>query len=134
MTSDAGQQITGNIDLNKVERVLVVKLRSIGDTVLTTPSLIALRRALPHAQIDILLEDWVAPVLSGFGEVNEILAVKSGIADRLRTVRDLRRRRYDVAFNQHGGTTATFFTAASGAKHRVGFSHYQYSFLYNHVA
>jgi ADP-heptose:LPS heptosyltransferase len=51
------------IDWKNVKRVLVVRLRSIGDTVLSTPSLIALKRFLPAAQIDVLLEDWVAPVL-----------------------------------------------------------------------
>jgi hypothetical protein len=48
-------------DWSTVRRVLVVRLRSIGDTVLTTPSLFALRRFLPDAQIDILLEDWAGP-------------------------------------------------------------------------
>jgi ADP-heptose:LPS heptosyltransferase len=46
---------------------------------------------------------------------------------------DLRRRRYDVVFNLHGGTTATFFTVASRARHRVGVASYQYAFLYNHL-
>jgi ADP-heptose:LPS heptosyltransferase len=45
----------------------------------------------------------------------------------------LRRRQYDVVFNLHGGTTATFFTFASGARHRVGYRNYQYSFLHNHL-
>src|SRR5215210_3037704 len=53
-------------DWGEVRRVLVVRLRSIGDTVLATPALHALRRHLPHARIDVLLEDWVAPVLDGF--------------------------------------------------------------------
>ena len=53
-------------DWQTVERVLVVRLRSIGDTVLATPSLTALKRFLPHARIDVLLEDWVAPVLTVF--------------------------------------------------------------------
>src|SRR6267154_5054548 len=50
-------------DWSIVQRILVIRLRSIGDAVLTTPSLYALRRFLPHAQLDMLLEDWVAPVL-----------------------------------------------------------------------
>jgi len=54
-------------------------------------------------------------------------------ASRLTTARLLRRQNYDVAINLHGGTTATFFVRASGARHRVGYSHYQYSFLYNHL-
>ena len=122
------------IDWKTVKRILVVKLRSIGDTVLLTPSLIALRRFLPDAQIDILLEDWVAPLLDGFGTVDNVLTIGNGFTGRVRTAIELRRRRYDVAVNQHGGTTATLLTWASGARHRIGFSNYQYSFLYNHLA
>ena len=117
----------------EVERVLVVKLRSIGDTVLSTPSLIALRRFLPNAQIDILLEDWVAPLLDGHDAVDNVICVGRSSVERWKTAWNLRRRRYDAAFNLHGGTTATFFTRASGARHRVGYSHYQYSFLYKHL-
>src|SRR6185503_7104460 len=62
-------------DWARVERVLVIRLRSIGDTVLTTPSLFALRRFLPHAQIDILLEDWVAPVLDGSDLVDRTITI-----------------------------------------------------------
>ncbi|MGH9880243.1 MAG: glycosyltransferase family 9 protein, partial [Pyrinomonadaceae bacterium] len=40
----------------------------------------------------------------------------------------------DVAYNLHGGTTATLLTRASGAKHRVGFAHYQYARLHQHLA
>ncbi len=123
-----------NIDWKNVERVLVVRLRSIGDTVLATPSLIALRRFLPDAQIDILLEDWVAPVLDGFDAVDKVVTVsRKNKKSRLETALKLRRNRYDVAFNLHGGTTATFFTRASGARHRVGFAEYSYNFLYNHL-
>lgn len=118
----------------KVRRVLVVRLRSIGDTVLATPSLTALRRFLPDAQIDILLEDWVAPVLENFDAVDNIITFqKKDLKSRLQAARQIRRNKYDVAFNLHGGTTATFFVRASGARHRVGYKNYQYSFLYNHL-
>lgn len=121
------------IDWENVRKVLVVRLRSIGDTVLATPSLIALRRFLPDARIDILLEDWVAPVLEGFEEVDNVLSVARDSGSRLRTAQRLRRNEYDVVFNLHGGTTSTFLVRASGARHRVGYRGYQYSFLYNHL-
>lgn len=120
------------IDWTKVKRVLIVRLRSIGDTVLATPSLIALRRFLPDAQIDILLEDWVAPILENFDAVDNVLTVGKDAKSRVKTARQIRRTKYDAAFNLHGGTTATFFVRASGAKHRVGYENFQYSFLYNH--
>lgn len=122
-----------DIDWQNVKRVLIVKLRSIGDTVLSTPSLIALRKFVPDVQIDILLEDWVAPLLDGFEAVDNVISVGKGSRERLKTAWNLRGRHYDVAFNLHGGTTATFFTAASRANHRVGYADYQYSFLYNHL-
>jgi lipopolysaccharide heptosyltransferase II len=121
------------IDWRGVKSVLVVRLRSIGDTVLATPSLTALRRFLPDAKIDILLEDWVAPLLDDHEAIDEVIAVGKGLKARAEVVRRLRKARYDVAFNLHGGTTSTFLTVLSGAKHRVGYSNYQYSFLYNHL-
>lgn len=135
-----------SVNWQQVERVLVVRLRSIGDTVLSTPSLIALRRFLPSARIDVLLEDWVAPVLEGFEEIDNVISVptKKTLAKggekitssdltkaRINIALNLRRNKYDVAINLHGGTTAGFFVRASGAKYRIGYEDYQYSFLYN---
>jgi predicted lipopolysaccharide heptosyltransferase III len=122
-------------DWQEVRRILVIRLRSIGDTVLSTPSLIALKRFLPHARVDILLEDWVAPVLDGFTFVDEIIPLKRGSAtSRARIASRLRGNKYDVVYNLHGGTTATLLTRASGANHRVGYSSYQYARLHNHLA
>jgi lipopolysaccharide heptosyltransferase II len=122
-------------DWAEVRRVLVVRLRSIGDTVLTTPSLFALRRFLPYAQIDILLEDWVAPVLAGSDLVDRVITLpRDSTTARARLARELRGTRYDVVYNLHGGTTATFLARATGARHRVGFENYQYARLHNHVA
>lgn len=121
------------IDWSKVRRVLIVRLRSIGDTVLATPSLIALKKFLPEAQIDILLEDWVAPLLDGFDAVDDVISVPKGAALRAQTAWRLRQNKYDVAINLHGGTTGTFFTSTTGALHRVGYANYQYNFLYNHL-
>ena len=122
-------------DWARVERVLVIRLRSIGDTVLTTPSLFALRRFLPQAQIDILLEDWVAPVLDGSDLIDRVITVpRDSKKARAGIARELRATRYDVVYNLHGGTTATLLTRATGARHRVGFEHYQYARLHNHLA
>ena len=122
-------------DWSGVRRVLVVRLRSIGDTVLATPSLRALRRFLPDARIDILLEDWVAPLLEGSEDVDRVVTVARGSkSSRVSVARALRAEGYDVAYNFHGGSTATLLTWASGATHRVGYSSYRYARLHNHAA
>ena len=118
-----------------IKRVLLVRLRSIGDTVLTTPSLFALKRFLPHASVDILLEDWVAPVLDGFAYADKVITLERGSTSaRARVARQLRANNYDVVYNLHGGTTATLLTRATGAKHRVGYKTYQYARLHNHLS
>jgi predicted lipopolysaccharide heptosyltransferase III len=121
-----------SIDWNSVRRILVIRLRSIGDTVLSTPSLIALRRFLPEARIDILLEDWVAPLLENFDAVDNVIVVGKSEFDRLKTAWRLRRNNYDVVLNLHGGTTSTLLARATGATHRIGYENYQYSSLYTH--
>src|SRR5437660_2210707 len=122
-------------DWTTVRKLLVIRLRSIGDTVLTTPSLFSLRRFLPHAKIDILLEDWVAPVLDGSDLIDRVvIAPRDRTSARARVARELRAEQYDVVYNLHGGTTATLFTSATGAEYRVGFEHYRYARLHNHVA
>ena len=121
------------IDWSKVNRVLVIRLRSIGDTVLSTPSLIALRRFLPDAQIDILLEDWVAPVLMGFDEVDTLIPVGTGLVQRLKTALRLSSNRYDVVFNLHGGPTSRFFTTWASKKHSVGYLEYPRGASYFHA-
>lgn len=120
---------------NEVRSVLVVRLRSIGDTVLSTPSLIALRRFLPETRIDILLEDWVAPVLDGLTCVDNVIRVeRKNLASRIQIAKQLRATNYDVGYNFHGGSTATFLLRASGAKHRIGYANYRYSSLHNHLS
>lgn len=122
-------------DWSEVRKVLLVRLRSIGDTVLATPSLYALKRFLPNVVVDILVEDWVAPLLNNHPHVDNVIVLeRNGFMARARVARELRAANYDVVYNLHGGTTATFLTRATGARHRVGFESYQYAQLHNYQA
>ena len=122
-------------DWSGVRSVLVVRLRSIGDTVLATPTLAALRRHLPAARIDVLLEDWVAPLLEGSKDVDRVVTVRrKSQSSRFAAARELRAARYDVVYNLHGGSTAALLTRATGAPHRVGYASYSYAALHNHLA
>jgi len=122
-------------DWQNVRKILIVRLRSIGDTVLSTASLAALKRFVPNAELDILVEDWVAPVLDKQPHVSNVITIqRDRLTSRARAARNIRSARYDVVYNLHGGTTATFLTRATGAPHRVGYATYQYSQLHNHQA
>ena len=65
-------------DWSEVRKVLLVRLRSIGDTVLATPSAFALKRFLPNVTVDILVEDWVAPLLNNHPHVDNVVLLERG--------------------------------------------------------
>jgi lipopolysaccharide heptosyltransferase II len=122
-------------DWSEVRKVLLVRLRSIGDTVLSTASALALKRFLPDVQVDIFVEDWVAPLLANHPHLSNVVVLeRGGLMARARAARELRAANYDVVYNLHGGTTATFLTRATGARHRVGYKTYQYAQFHNHQA
>ncbi len=113
--------------LPEAAEILIVRLRSVGDVVLLTPALAALRAWRPDLRLRVLVEPGCAAVLERNPAVTEILLAR----DFLATVRELRRRRFAIAFNQHGGPTSALLTSASGAPVRVCWEGRQFSFLYN---
>ncbi|HMM79511.1 MAG TPA: glycosyltransferase family 9 protein [Pyrinomonadaceae bacterium] len=120
------------INWEQVRRILVIRLRSIGDTVLATPVLNSLRRELPWAEIDIALEAWVAPLLEGLEGVG-IQSIGADAAARIRAAARLKKRRYDAVINLHGGSTSSTLAAATLAEYRLGFAHYRFPRTYTHL-
>lgn len=107
--------------------LLILRLRSLGDVVMLTPALAALYAARPDLRITVAVESAFAPVLEGNPAVSEILLARSFGE----TVREIRRRKFAVVFNQHGGPTSAYLSALSGAPVRVCWDDSQFSFLYN---
>ncbi len=105
-------------------RAAVIRLRSLGDCVLTTPALEILRRARPDLRIAVVVEDRWRAVFEGNPDVDEILPPK---------LRTLRSWQPDLCLNLHGGSTSARLTALSGARSRCGFAHYRWQSIYNLV-
>lgn len=107
-------------------RVLVVRLRLIGDVVFTTPALGALRRAFPDAHLTYLVEPSAAAVVRHHPALDAVIVAPraqglSRLATDLRLGLDLRRHRYDVVLDLHSGPRASWLTWLSGAPRRIGF-------------
>ncbi|HEU4389445.1 MAG TPA: glycosyltransferase family 9 protein [Blastocatellia bacterium] len=117
------------IDWSAVNRVLFVRLRSIGDTVLLTPSLRVLKQFKPGIEISVVSEPYSAPLLENHPLVDRLLTVAPNTSSRIKLVISCRRARFDVAFNVHGGPTSNLITAFSGAKRTVGYGDYRYASL-----
>jgi lipopolysaccharide heptosyltransferase II len=116
-------------DWSLVRKALLIRLRSIGDTVLMTASLGALKSWRPDIEIAVLSEPLAAPVLEDHPLVDKLIIAGKSLASRSRLVLGLRRERFDVAFNMHGGTTATMLAALSGAKHTAGYKGHRQSWM-----
>jgi ADP-heptose:LPS heptosyltransferase len=108
-------------DLGPVRKVLLVRLRSIGDTVLMTPCITALKRWRPELEIDVLLEPFCAPLLAAHPGVARVVEVERSAGSRLRVAAAIRRRGYDAVFNLFGGSTGALLALATGAPVRAGY-------------
>lgn len=114
-------------DLPEGSKILVLRLRSLGDLVLETPAIAAIHAWRPDLRICVLAEPRFAAVFEGNPAVGRVI---SG-GGFLKTARGLRRERFPVVFNQHGGPRSAFLTGASGSDCRVCWKGFQYAFLYN---
>ena len=104
-------------------------MRSIGDTVLMTPCLAALKTWRPDIEISVLIEPLSAPLLEDHPQVDRLVVAGSGLAARGRLALALRRDRFDAAFNMHGGTTGMILARLSGARYTFAFRGHRQSWL-----
>ncbi len=108
--------------LGAESRVAVVRLRSLGDCVLTTPGLALLKAARPDLELAVVAEEQFADVFQGNPALSRILA------PNWRAVREWRP---SLCLNLHGGRRSQWLTVLSGAKWRAGFAHHATTFGYN---
>ncbi len=103
-------------------RVAIVRLRSLGDCVLSTPALALLKRARADLRVAVVAEARFHALFEHNPDVDDILRPDPRV---------LRRWRPDLCLNLHGGTRSAFLTLVSGARWRAGFGHFRYQFAYN---
>jgi heptosyltransferase-3 len=103
-------------------RVAILRLRSLGDCVLTTPALDILKRFRPDLRLGIVVENRFREIFEGNPDLAEIHPPELAA---------LRRFRPQLCLNFHGGTRSAWMTELSGARYRAGFGHYRQQFVYN---
>lgn len=108
-------------------KLLLVRLRLVGDVMFTTPIIRAVRRRFPDAHLSYAVEAAAAPVVLHNPHLNEVILVprRRGIARAgtdLATAWRIRLRRFDVAIDLHGGPRSAWLTWASGAPTRIGYA------------
>jgi ADP-heptose:LPS heptosyltransferase len=105
----------------------------------TTPLLRGLRRVYPNARLTYLVEADAAPVVRHNPHLDEVIVAPRSrglkrIANDVALARRLRRARFDLALDLHGGPRAAWLTWASGARERIGYDIAGRRWMYTRVA
>jgi len=118
-------------------KILLVRLRQIGDVVFTTPAFAALKDRFPSAALTYLVEPAAAPVVEGNADLAGIVIAPraGGVSGLLRDIalgRQLARQGFDIAIDFHGGPRASLLTWLSAAPQRIGYEIAGRSWMYTH--
>ncbi|MDD5559177.1 putative lipopolysaccharide heptosyltransferase III [Candidatus Methylomirabilis sp.] len=106
------------------ERILVIKLRYLGDVLLSTPVLAGLRAVFPKAHLSMLVNPGTEAMIATNPHLDEVLiAERAGSPLRqLGFAAALRRRRFDLVLDLTDGDRAAILSRLTGAAIRVGFN------------
>lgn len=133
------------VDMQRIERVAIVKLSSIGDVVHALPVSAALKRSFPHLQIAWITEERCAEIVTGNPYLHEVIVIPNKAWRRgiwhprtwrgvRRVVGTLRSRRFQLTIDLQGLLKSAVVAWLTGAPLRIGY-HWQRegAWLFNRV-
>jgi heptosyltransferase-2 len=110
----------------KSKRLLIRSTNWIGDAIMTTPAVRAIRRNFPGARISMLAKPWVVPVFAHSPHVDEIIVFDANgrhrtVGGKIRLARELRQYRFDTAIFLQNAIEAALIAFLAGIPRRIGF-------------
>jgi predicted lipopolysaccharide heptosyltransferase III len=112
-------------------RILLIRLRALGDVLLSTPTVRAVRRAYPDAYLALMVRRNMAGAVEGNPHLDEVFVCDPWygegwswprqLVEFLRVVRRLRARKFDTVVDLFGNPRSAWLTWLSGAPVRVGY-------------
>ena len=90
------------MEKDRIAKILIRGTNWVGDAIMTTPAVAAVRRNFPRAHISILVVPWVADVFRCNPDVNEVILyrrndVHRGLAGKWKLMQELKQRSFDLA-------------------------------------
>jgi heptosyltransferase-3 len=137
-----------NLTFRNIKKILVIKLRHIGDVLLAVPVFRALKENFPDAHVSALINSGTEEVLSGNPLINEIIIFERNMKKmnpiqkyikELSFLKKIRKKSFDMVIDLTSGDRAAFISFASGARYRLAYNPDRNGFLgkrylYNHLA
>lgn len=137
-----------NLEFKGVNKILIVKLRYIGDVLLTVPTIRAVRENFPSAQIFVLVNKGTESVLEDNPMIDELIVFERKIKKmhffkkifkEIDFIKKIRSCKFDMVIDLISGDRGAVLSFLSGAKYRLANSPCGQGFwgkerLYTHVA
>jgi heptosyltransferase III len=107
-------------------RILIVKLKHIGDTLLLSPTLAGIKQTYPQARLWVLVRKGTEDMLSGSPYVDRVLTCaepekklrENSFFSTWKLMAELRKQKFDYVFEMGDGDRGRWISLLSGARHR----------------
>lgn len=116
-----------HVQFQNTERILIRSANWVGDAIMTTPAIRAIRRNFPAAHITLLAKPWVAPVFAFNPDIDDVMMYQTGGRHRgwiglIRLAGDMRERHFDLAILFQNAFEAALLSFMAGIPRRMGFT------------
>jgi len=136
------------MEFKDVEKILIIKLRHIGDVLLTIPAIRVVRETFPSAYIAVLVNKGTEEVLTGNPLIDEVIVYDRGVQGlpfprrlkrELGFMRMLRGKDFDMTIDLTSGDRPAILSLLSGARYRLAYDpegkgFWGKRYLYTHLA
>lgn len=116
-----------------LKKILLIRLRRIGDIIMTTPAVALLKTRLPGASLTYLVEEPYRRLVERNPHVDRVLVIdrKQRFRDFVKLILQVRREGYDALLDFHGGPRASWITFFSKTRLKIGYKIKPKGFLYD---
>ncbi len=122
--------------MKNYSNILVVRTDRIGDVVLTTPAMRAIKEKFPQSRLTVLVAPLTYDLLYGLPWIDEIMVddragLNKGIGGFFHLVHSLRYKKFDLAVVYHTKRRTNLMCFLAGIPNRMGYRNSKYGFLLN---
>jgi heptosyltransferase II len=112
---------------SEIDSLLIRSANWVGDAIMSTPAIRAVRQACPKARITLLAKPWVVPVFTNNPHIDRVMIYDvdgrhKGLQGLWRLARDLSKARFDGALLLQNAFEAAFLAWLAHIPRRIGYT------------
>lgn len=122
-------------EMKKIKKVLVIQTAFIGDIILVTPLIAAVKKTFPNSLVDVMVIPQVANILVNNPNISSVILFdkrKNKIKAFLETCKVLKNNKYDLVLSPHSSITTALLMYLSNIPIRIGFARWAAQWFLTH--